>query len=89
MEHKARDLPLTDPEVVNNLQKRIEALRGGAKKQKPLHAMNIRELCALASKFKNVKNPYVEKKKKKKKKQKKYKTFRNKKHKKNKTMKSR
>ena len=63
---------------------------GGAKKQKPLHAMNIRELCDLASKFKNVKNPYVEKrKKKKKKKKKKYKTFRNKKHKKNKTMKSR
>ena len=60
---------------------------GGAKNKKPLHAMNIRELCDLASKFKNVKNPYVEKKKKKK--QKKYKTFRNRKHKKTKTMKLR
>ena len=54
--------------------------------------MNIRELCNLASKFKNVKNPYVEKKKKKKKrkrKSKKYKTFRNRKHIKKKTMKLR
>ena len=46
--------------------------------------MNIRELCNLASKFKNVKNPYVEKKEKEKEKekekQKKYKTFRNRKH---------
>ena len=71
---------------------RDDDLQGGGaknKKQKPLHAMNIRELCDLASKFKNVKNPYVEKKKKKKKKQKKYKTFRNRKHKKTKTMKLR
>ena len=39
-------------------------MKGGAKNNKPLHAMNIRELSILASKFKNIKNPYVKKKKK-------------------------
>ena len=92
-EHKSRDSsPRYDEEKeVEELERRMLNLGGGAKKQKPLHAMNIRELCDLASKFKNVKNPYVEKKKKKKKKKKKekYKTFRKRGHKKNKTMKSR
>ena len=61
-EHKSRDPPQPTEEEVNRREERLKALKGGAKKQKPLHAMNIRELCNLASKFKNVKNPYFEKK---------------------------
>ena len=82
--------PYDEDETVRKLQERMKALSGGAKSKqiKPLHAMNVRELCNLASRYKNAKKTYVKKKKKKKKK--KYKTFRNnEKQKKTKTMKLR
>ena len=52
--------------VVAGLQERLKALSGGtrSKQTKPLHAMNIRELCKLASSYKNVKNTCVKKKEK-------------------------